>query len=120
MAIGDPITFAYDGGNITLNKVDPNGDPGSKYWGVGTNMELTLSIRHRVPKIGSDGESHLVRLDVDHFDATTNAFVRRSSAWVSIVTTGSPQDQENSEDAAEALVDFLSDATITKIVGRQQ
>jgi hypothetical protein len=118
MAIGDPITFAYDGGNITLNRTGW-GSYSSTYEGVGTNLALKLSVKHTVPSIGDDGESHLVRLDVDHFDATSGALLRRTSAWASARTDGSPQDSENSEDALEALVDFLSDATITKIVSRQ-
>jgi hypothetical protein len=120
MAIGDPITFAYDGGNITLNRVDPNGSTGSRYWGVGTDKELTLTVKHRIPSNPEDdGESHLVRLDVTHFVASTKEVARTASCWMSIITTGSPQDTENAEDAAEAIVDFMADAMITKIVGRQ-
>jgi hypothetical protein len=118
MSFSDPITFAYDGGNISLNRV-ANGSFSSTYYGTGTNLTVTLTVKHRIPAIGADGESHLCRVDIDFFDATSGAFKHRSSAWVSIQTNGSPQDSENSEDVTEALVDFLSDANITKLVSRQ-
>ena len=118
MAITDPLTFAYDGGSITLNRINQD-NYGSVFYGTGTNLTVSLTFKHTIPPIGSDGESHLVRCDVDHFDATTGAFVRRASAWTSIRTDGAPQDSENSEDVTEALVDFLSDANITKVIGRQ-
>lgn len=118
MAFADPLTFAYDAGNVTLNRVNQD-NFGAVYYGVGTNLTITLTIKHTIPAIGADGESHLARVDIDFFDATTGAFKRRASAWCAIRTDGAPQDQENSEDVTEALVDFLSDANITKLVGRQ-
>jgi hypothetical protein len=118
MAITDPLTFAYDSGNITLNRINQD-NYGSVFYGTGTDLAVTLTFKHTIPPIGGDGESHLVRVDVDHFDSTTHEFVRRSSAWCAIRTDGTPQDSENSEDVTEALVDFLSDANITKVVGRQ-
>jgi hypothetical protein len=118
MAFSDPITFAYDGGNITLNRVG-QGNFSSQWYGTGTNLAITMSLKHTIPAVGKDGESHLCRVDIDHFDATSGEFVRRSSAWASIRTDGAAQDTEKSEDVTEALVDFLSDANITKLVGRQ-
>lgn len=116
MAISDPITFAYDAGNITLNRINQD-SYGAVYYGEGTDKKLTLTVKHTIPPRGGSGESHLVRLDVEHY--ASGVYVRTSSAWVVIRTTDNVQDVESSEDAAEALVDFLSDANITKIVGRQ-
>jgi hypothetical protein len=118
MAFSDPITFAYDAGNITLNRVS-SGNFQSVWFGVGTDLTVTMTIKHTVPAVGADGESHLCRVDIDYFDATTGAFKRRASAWTSARTDGMPQNSENSEDVLEALVDFLSDANITKLVTRQ-
>lgn len=118
MAFADPITFAYDAGTVTLNRINQD-NFGSTYYGVGTNLTITMTVKHTIPAIGADGESHLCRVDIDHFDSTTGAFKHRSSAWVAVRTDGSPQDAENSEDVTESLVDFLSDANITKLVGRQ-
>lgn len=118
MAFADPLTFAYDGGNVTLNRVNQD-NFGSVYRGSGTNLKVTLTIKHTIPAIGKDGESHLARVDIDHFDATSGAFKRRASVWCASRTDGTPQDDENIEDVTEALVDFLSDANITKLVSGQ-
>lgn len=118
MAFSDPITFTYDAVAHTLNRVSQS-NYSSIWYGTGTNLAITLTFKHTVPAIGADGESHLARVDVDHFDATTGAFKRRASAWTSIRTDGAPQDSENSEDVTESLVDFLTDANITKLVTRQ-
>lgn len=118
MAFSDPITFAFDGANYTLNRVGQSNYT-STWFGVGTNLQINLTLKHTVPAVGAAGESHLARVDIDFFDATTTLFKRRASAWCSIRTDGAPQDSENSEDVTEALVDFLTDANITKLVSRQ-
>lgn len=118
MAFADPLTFAYDAGNITLNRLAPVGNA-TVYFGYGTNLTVTLTIKHNIPAVGASGEAHLCRVDIDHFDATTGALLRRSSAWANIRTDGGTQDVENSEDVTEALIDFLSDGNITKLVSRQ-
>lgn len=118
MAFADPITFAYDAGTVTLNRVNQD-NFGAVYFGTGTNLTVTMTVKHTIPAIGKDGESHLCRVDIDYFDASTGSFKRRVSAWCAIRTDGAPQDQENAEDVTESLVDFLSDANITKLVGRQ-
>jgi hypothetical protein len=118
MAFADPLTFSYDGASVTLNRINQD-NYGAIYYGTATNLAINMTVKHTIPAIGKDGESHLCRVDIDHFDATTGAFKHRASAWTSIRTDGSPQDSEHSEDVTEALVDFLSDANITKLVGRQ-
>lgn len=118
LALGDPLTFAYDGANVTLNRVNQD-NFGAVYYGTGTNFTITLTVKHTIPAIGKDGESHLVRCDIDHFDGTTGAFKHRASSWLAIRTDGAPQNAENSEDVAEAIVDFCTDANITKLVSRQ-
>lgn len=118
MAFADPIVFAYDGANISLNLVSKDHYQ-AVYFGVGTALTVTMTIKHTIPAIGKDGESHMARVDVAHFDGTTGAYIRTSSAWSVCRTDGLPQDQENSEDVWESIVDFLSDANITKLVTRQ-
>lgn len=118
MAYADPLTFAYDAGTVTLNRMAPINNS-TIYFGYGTNLNVTLTIKHTIPAVGADGESHLARVDVDYFDATSGLFKRRVSAWCAIRTDGTPQDSENAEDVTEALVDFLSDGNITKLVSRQ-
>lgn len=118
MAFADPITYAYDGGTVSLNRINQD-NYGAVYYGTGTNLTITLTVKHTIPALGKDGESHLARVDIDHFNATSGEFVRRASAWCAVRTDGAPQDTEMSEDVTESLVDFLSDANVTKLVGRQ-
>lgn len=116
MALSDPLTFAYDAGNITMNRINQD-NYGAVYYGEGTDVKLTLTVKHTIPPRGGDGESHLVRLDVEHY--ASGVYVRTASAWMVIRTSDNVQDQEASEDAAEAIVDLCSDANLTKIIGRQ-
>jgi len=118
LAFADPLVFAYDGANYNLARLAPKGNA-TEYFGYGTNLTINVTVKHTIPEVGKPGESHLLRVDVDHFDATTNAFLRRCSAWCNIRTDGAPQEVENSEDVAEALADFLIDGNITKLVSRQ-
>lgn len=118
MALGDPLTFAYDGGNVTLNRINQD-NYGAVYYGEATDKKLTLTVKHTLVARGKAGESHMVRLDVEHYDPTSGDLLRVASAWMAIRTDSGVQDQESSEDAAEAIVDFMTDANITKVVGKQ-
>lgn len=121
--LGDTISVTYDTVAKTLNRVRQDGY-GAEYFlddRAVSNRTFSVNVKHTIPgELGGSGESHLFRLDVDQYDtASPYAFLRRSSAWMAIRTDYAAQDQEISEDTTEAVVDFLSDATITKIVGRQ-
>lgn len=116
MALSDPLTLAYDAGNITMNRINQDSF-GAVYYGEATDKKLTLTVKHTIPARGEPGESHLVRLDVEHY--ASGVYVRTSSAWIVVRTDDGIQDQESSEDAAEAIVDLCSDANLTKIIGRQ-
>ncbi len=118
MAITDPISLAYNAGTITLNRINQD-NYGAEYFGEATNTRVTLTVKHTIPKPGQFGESHLCRINFEHYNATSGLLDRTISVWCAIRTDNGIQDQEFTEDATEALVDFLADATITKIVGRQ-
>lgn len=120
--LGDTISVSYDGAAKVLNRIRQDGY-GAEYFlddRATSSREFSVTVKHTVPARGESGESHLFRLDVDQFDsASPYAYLRRSSCWMAMRTEDNTQDQEISEDTAEAVVDFLIDATITKIVGRQ-
>jgi hypothetical protein len=118
LAFADPLVLAYDGANYNLNRQAPVNNS-TVYFGYGTNMTFTVTVKHNIPAVGKDGEAHLFRIDVDYTDATTGLWKHRTSAWCNIRTDGTPQDVENAEDVAEALVDFLIDGNVTKLVSRQ-
>jgi hypothetical protein len=118
MAFSDPIALAYDAGVVNLNRINQDSF-GATYFGEATNKRITATVKHTIPPRGGSGESHMFRLDVEHYDATTLAYTRTASAWIAIRTDDNTQDAEMSEDVTEAIVDFLTDPNITKLVSRQ-
>jgi hypothetical protein len=118
MSFADPTVLAYDGANINLARVSSNGFA-TKYYGVSGTRRFTLNVSHVIPGRDKTGESHMARLDVEHYDGTTGAYLYTTSVWIATRTDGGPQVDEESEDACEGLVDLMIDANITKLVTRQ-
>lgn len=120
--LGDTISVTYDAVAKVLNRVKMEGY-GAEYYlddKAVSNRVFRAFVKHTVPSNGSFGESHMFRLYVDEYDSSTPfGLLRTTSAWLSIRTDGAAQVQEDGEDTAEAVVDFLDDTTITKIVGRE-
>lgn len=114
--LGDTISVTYNTVAKVLSRIKQDGY-GAEYYLDDVTKRFYFTVKHTVPATGKTGESHLARLDVEHI--TDGVVARKSSAWTAIRTDVGLQDQATSEDTTEALVDFLSDATITKIVGRQ-
>lgn len=116
MAYSDPLSFSYNGASVTMNRINQD-NYGAVYYGEATDRKLTLTVKHTIPSRGQAGESHMVRLDVEQYAA--GEYVRTTSAWSVIRTDDATQDLEEAEDAMEAIVDFLSDANVTKLATRQ-
>jgi hypothetical protein len=115
--IGDPITLTYNAGSITMNRINQD-NHGSEYYAQSGNDKFTLSVKHTIPARGKAGESHLARLDVEHYDAN-GVLLRTASAWTVIRTDNGIQNVTNSENATKALTAFLTAANITKLVNRE-
>jgi hypothetical protein len=115
--IGDPITLTYNAGSITMNRINQD-NHGAEYYAASGNDRFTLSVKHTIPARGKAGESHLARLDVEHYDAT-GVLLRTASAWSVIRTDNGIQSVTNAENAAKALTAFLTAANITKLVTRE-
>lgn len=117
MALGDPVAITYNGVAKNLAKIySPNG--GVEYTLDEVTIRYTLSVKHTIPPKGGSGESHLVRLDVDHYDAS-NVLLRTSSAWIVIKTFDGVQLATASDYTTQALIDFLTDGNIDKIIARE-
>jgi hypothetical protein len=117
MSLSDPIALTYNAVATNLNRINQD-NFGAVYYGESAAGErITLTVKHTIPPRGESGESHLARLDVEQY--ASGELVRTTSAWCVIKTGDAIQDQESSEDAAEALVAFLTAANITKVVSRQ-
>jgi hypothetical protein len=117
MSIGDPFQITYNAVTKDLVKVNQDNYGSEYYLDDGTNR-FTLSVKHTIPSRGSAGESHLFRLDVEEDDADGNLF-RVASAWLVIRTDKTMQDVNSSQYVSEAIVDALTDANLTKLIGRE-
>jgi hypothetical protein len=114
-----PITATYDSESISLNRINQD-NYSAEYFGqtaAGTER-ITLKVAHTIPKRGGDQESHLVRVDVEHFDAE-GVYSHTSSAWDVIKTFDGVQVAADSILAYDLLVDILDSSTIAAVVGRQ-
>lgn len=115
--IGDSVTLTYNALMKTLQRINQD-NHGAEYFLNDGNERFTLNVKHTIPARGKAGESHLARLDVEHYDAS-GVLLRTASAWTVIRTDNGIQNSTNSENCAKALTAFLSAANITKMVGRE-
>lgn len=114
--LGDTITVTYNTVAKVLSRVKLEGY-GANYYLDDTTKRFYVNVKHTVPVTGQSGESHLVRLDVEHI--TSDEVVRKTSAWTVIRTDVGIQEATSADYTTQALVDFLSDATIDKVIGRE-
>lgn len=113
----DPLTITYNAVSKSLVRVNQDGN-GSDYFLDDGTEKFSASIRHTIPPRGGSGESHMLRLDVDHHDAE-GVFLRRVSTWTVIKTFDNTQDKVKADDAAEALAGLLTASNISKLNGRE-
>jgi hypothetical protein len=106
------IDLSYNGGTVTLTKIR-EGNNSSDFRGqVDDTEQLFLSVKHTLPPADGNGESHLCRLDVRHYNS--NGFLQRvASAWFVIKTDEGVQYATASQAAVDAMATLASDAAFT-------
>lgn len=115
----DSLAVTYNAVSKTLTRLT-DGSYSSKY-GLddGGTAYFTLRIEHTVPSTPQGtGETHMVRLDIDRYDAQS-VYLRRDSAWFVLKTSDAKQVSVDLDYTAQALVDFLSDANLDKLIARE-
>jgi hypothetical protein len=112
------ITITHNAVAKVLQK-DKNLSSGVEYYLNDGNTRFRLLINHIIPKTGAAGESHMARLNVEYYNATTGAFEREVSSWCVIKTLLGVQNDAESEYCANALAGFLTAANVTKLVDRE-
>jgi hypothetical protein len=117
MSLGDTISITYNAVSKTLARINQD-NFGANYYLEDGLVRYNLSIKHTIPARGKFGESHLARLDVEHYDAE-GVLTRTASSWSVIRTDGGIQDSTSSTRAVTALQSFLTAPNIAKIVGRE-
>lgn len=119
MSFSDPLSVTYNSVAKAQNRTNQD-NGGSEYFldDSGNLMKFTTTVKHTVPARGQAGESHMIRLDVEHYDAG-GVLLRTASSWFVIRTDGGIQDLTSSERCANALVALLTGANVTKLASRQ-
>lgn len=117
MALDDPLALTYNTVAKNLPKINQDNYGAEYFLNDGTNR-FTMTVKHTIPKKGASGESHLARIDVEHDDGN-GVLERIASAWLVIRTDVGQQDPDASSYVAQMLVDYLVDANIVKIIGRE-
>jgi hypothetical protein len=116
--LDNTLTITYDASSITMTRVNQD-NYSSEYFGEDTQMKLTLTFKHTIPARGTPGESHLVRLDIEHYDAD-GVYESTSSAWTVLKTFDGIQDSTALLHTVAALQDFTAvPASIAKVIARE-
>lgn len=113
----DPLNITYDAVSKSLVKVNQDGY-GSDYFLDEGTIKYSLSIRHTIPPKGGYGESHLLRLDVSHYDAD-GVYLRMDSSWAVIKTFDASQDPTDLVLCSDALAGLMTSANNAKLIGRE-
>nr|UJQ84955.1 MAG: hypothetical protein 2 [Leviviridae sp.] len=117
--IGDTIGITYNAVAKTLVKVNQDNFGADYYYDDSANlMRFFLKIRHTIPARGKSGESHLLRLDVEVYDAG-GVLLRTSSAWNVISTGDGVQDFTTSKRVQAALLTAATVTNTDKLLGRE-
>jgi len=114
----DPLAITYNSVVKNLNRVNQD-NKGSDYYLDDGTEKFSASVRHTIPARGGSGESHMIRLDVDHHDATSGAFLRRVSTWTVTKTFDAVQDTTKSSYCLGALVAALTSTIQGKLLARE-
>jgi len=114
--LSSPISLTYNSATVLLNRINQD-NFAAEYFGktVGGDS-ITLTVKHTIPARGLDGESHLVRVDVDMY--LLDVYQKTVSAWTVMKTTSSTQVDADTKLALDALVSLVP--TIDDdVIGRQ-
>lgn len=114
--LADPQSITYNAVAVSLARTQENGF--AKYYGENSNRRFTLSIAHTIPAAGSFGESHVAKLLTDYYDVS-GVYIGSQGAWMVQRSFNRAQVSLDQEYTTRALRDFLTNAAITAIAGRQ-
>jgi len=113
----NPLQITYNAVVKDLEKVNQDNYAG-QYYLDDTTIRFHAKIAHTLPPSGGTGESHLLRLDAEHFDVD-NIYQRKDSAWLSVRTYDAWQSTTDLDYLTDALVALATSANITKLLTRQ-
>jgi len=111
--LSSPLTSVlYDGNALILTKVR-EGNFSSEYMGTVavTNERAKLEVKHTIPGRGQSGESHLLKLSIEHVDVDGN-YHSTTQAHEVIKTLDSVQNYDRSLETHNTLISILGNNSI--------
>jgi hypothetical protein len=117
--IGDTIGITYNAVAKTLVKVNQDNFGADYYYDDSAALQrFFLKVRHTIPARGKTGESHMMRLDVETYDAS-GVLLRTSSSWNVLATNDGIQDTTVSGRVQAALLTAATSTNTNKLLGRE-
>lgn len=118
--LANSYTLDYTGTDDLVLKRTNQDAGGSTFFFRGSNYDVTMSVKHTYPAVrGSGEESHLVRFDVQQYDAD-GVLVRTSSVWTVFATRGGAQDTTVSANIFDSMTEFFGQVgMVDAILGRE-
>lgn len=117
--IGDTIGITYNAVAKTLSKVNQDNYGADYYLDDSANlMRFFVKIRHTIPGKNKVGESHMMRLDAETYDAS-GVLLRTTSSWNVLATSDGIQDFTTSKRLQAALLTAATVTNTDKLLGRE-
>lgn len=117
--IGDTLGLTYNTVAKTLNKVNQDSYGADYYLDDSANLlRFYAKIRHTIPARGKSGESHMLRLDVEHYDSA-GVLLRTVSSWGVMATATGTQDYTSSQRCVAAFLTAYTTTNTNKMLGRE-
>lgn len=112
--LDNSYSITFNATSVTLTKVREN-DYTSEYRGEDGQYKFVMSVKHQIVPRGTFGDSHMIRLDVEKYDAE-GIYVRTTSYWRVIKTFDNSQDAADCGYAAAALDGLVGASFVTKLI----
>lgn len=117
--LGTTATVTINSVAKVLARINDSEPYSATYFLEEATREYTLQIKHTIPATrGASKESHLVRLDVVDYDATSGELVRKQSAWTVMECSSGRQESTDLGYFVAGLQGFLDTSTTANVLAR--
>lgn len=119
--LANSYALTYNAEALTLNKINQDGN-GSVFFGkLGTDRDVTMTVKHNFPKNRTTKgiESHLVRTDIAYYNVVDGTLLRTDSIWTVFQTKDGIQVDATLKSTYELHMEFLSPGNQDAILARR-
>lgn len=119
--LANSISLTLGSDTLVLKRINQDNNASTYFGRVGATTDVTMSVKHTFPRnrVTPGNESHLVRFDLDVYDATTKQLLRRNSVWTVMQVASGIQDSVQLKQAYELITEFMTSDNIDAILGRE-